>query len=52
MNESGEMYLETILVLKKRRGEVRSIDIAKELDFSKASVSRAIGILKRSEEHV
>ena len=46
MNESGEMYLETILVLKKRKGEVRSIDIARELDFSKPSVSRAIGILK------
>lgn len=46
MHESGEMYLETILVLKKRKGEVRSIDIARELDFSKPSVSRAVGILK------
>jgi Mn-dependent DtxR family transcriptional regulator len=46
MYESGEMYLETILVLKKRNGQVRSIDIARELNFSKPSVSRAIGILK------
>ena len=46
MQESGEMYLETILVLKKRKGNVRSIDIAMELDFSKPSVSRAVGILK------
>lgn len=46
MRESGEMYLETILVLKKRKGNVRSIDIARELDFSKPSVSRAVGILK------
>ncbi|MGN9165974.1 metal-dependent transcriptional regulator [Tissierellaceae bacterium HCP3S3_D8] len=48
MYESGEMYLETILVLKKRNGQVRSIDIAKELDFSKPSVSRAVGILKEN----
>lgn len=46
MYESGEMYLETILVLKKRSGQVRSIDIARELNFSKPSVSRAIKILK------
>ncbi|HAQ39420.1 MAG TPA: DtxR family transcriptional regulator [Clostridiales bacterium] len=46
MYESGEMYLETILVLKNRIGNVRSIDIARELDFSKPSVSRAVGILK------
>ncbi|MBU5425090.1 metal-dependent transcriptional regulator [Tissierella pigra] len=46
MYESGEMYLETILVLRKRNGQVRSIDIARELNFSKPSVSRAIGILK------
>ena len=46
MYESGEMYLETILILKKRNGQVRSIDIARELDFSKPSVSRAVGILK------
>lgn len=46
MYESGEMYLETILVLKKRNSQVRSIDIARELNFSKPSVSRAVGILK------
>jgi len=46
MYESGEMYLETILLLKKREGKVRSIDIARELEFSKPSVSRAVSILK------
>jgi len=45
--ESGENYLETILVLKERNGKVRSVDVAAELDFSKPSVSRAIGILKK-----
>ena len=44
--ESGEDYLETILILKKRNGNVRSIDIAHEMDLSKPSVSRAVGILK------
>lgn len=46
MYESGENYLETILMLKEKRGTVRSIDIARELNFSKPSVSRAVGILK------
>lgn len=46
MQESGEMYLETILVLKNKNEFVRSIDIAKQLGFSKPSVSRGIGILK------
>lgn len=46
MYESGENYLETILILKNTKGEVRSIDIARELGFSKPSVSRAVGILK------
>lgn len=46
MYESGENYLETILILSKRKGSVRSIDIARELDFSKPSVSRGVGILK------
>ena len=44
--ESRENYLETILVLKKLNGQVRSIDIARKLNFSKPSGSRAIGILK------
>lgn len=48
MHESGENYLETILMLKERRGTVRSIDIARELNFSKPSVSRAMGILRES----
>ena len=43
--QSGEDYLETILILSKR-GEVRSIDIANEMNLSKPSVSRAMGILK------
>ncbi|MBT9777617.1 metal-dependent transcriptional regulator [Clostridium sp. MCC353] len=46
MYESGENYLETILMLKEKNGSVRSIDIARELNFSKPSVSRAVGILK------
>lgn len=47
MRESGEMYLETIQVLKERMANVRSIDIANEMGFSKPSVSRAVGTLKR-----
>lgn len=46
IRESGEDYLETILILQERTGYVRSIDIAAELGFSKPSVSRAMGILK------
>lgn len=49
MQESGETYLETILLLEKRMGAVRSIDIANELGFTKPSVSRAISILKKSQ---
>lgn len=45
--ESGENYLETILVLTKKNGSIRSIDIAEALEFTKASVSRAMSILKR-----
>ncbi len=48
MYESGENYLETILVLQKKNGSVRSIDIARELEFSKPSVSRAMGLLRES----
>lgn len=47
LQESGEMYLENILVLKKRLGKVRSIDIAHYASLSKPSVSRAMSILKR-----
>lgn len=46
IHESGENYLETILVLKERGMEVRSIDIVHEMELSKPSVSRAMGILK------
>ena len=45
--ESGEMYLETILVLSQKKNSVRSIDVAEEMSFSKPSVSRAMGILKK-----
>lgn len=44
--ESKENYLETILILQNRRGEVRSIDIAAEMDFSKPSVSVAMKNLR------
>ena len=46
MQESGEMYLETIYVLCKRNGAVRSIDIGEYMGYSKPSVSRAIGLLR------
>lgn len=46
MQESGENYLETILLLHDSTGFVRSIDIANALDYSKASISRAVSILK------
>ena len=46
IHESGEDYLEAILKLKQEHGTVRSIDIARELNYSKPSVSRAMGILK------
>ncbi|MCQ2358436.1 MAG: metal-dependent transcriptional regulator [Phascolarctobacterium sp.] len=45
--ESGENYLEEILILTKRNGSVRSIDIANEMEYTKASVSRAMSNLKR-----
>ena len=45
--ESGEMYLETILVLSKRMSCVRSIDICDEMGYSKPSVSRAVNLLKQ-----
>ncbi len=46
IQESGEMYLETILVLSKSHPSVRAIDICEEMGFSKPSISRALGILK------
>ncbi len=47
MQESGEMYLETILILTREKGQVRSIDIAERMAFSKPSVSRAMGLLRK-----
>lgn len=49
VHESGEMYLEAILVLAKKNGFVRSIDISEYLGYSKPSVSRAVGILKSGD---
>lgn len=47
IRESGEMYLETIYVLSKKSSAVRAIDVGAEMGFSKPSVSRAIGLLKK-----
>ncbi len=49
LQESGEMYLETILVLTQRGIPFRSIDICEEMGYSKPSVSRAMGILRQGE---
>lgn len=46
MYESGENYLETILMLEQKKGSVRSIDVVHHLNFSKPSVSRGMGLLK------
>ncbi|MBQ5389422.1 MAG: metal-dependent transcriptional regulator [Clostridia bacterium] len=46
LQESGEMYLETVYVLSKKGGIVRSIDVCEHMGYSKPSVSRAVGLLK------
>ena len=46
LQESGEMYLETIFILSEKIKDVRSIDVCEYMGFSKPSVSRAIGLLK------
>jgi Mn-dependent DtxR family transcriptional regulator len=46
LQESGEMYLETIYILSKKQAVVRSIDVGEYMGFSKPSVSRAVGLLK------
>lgn len=46
LQESGQMYLETILILSKKSDSVRSIDISEYMSFSKPSVSRAVNLLK------
>ena len=47
IHESGEMYLETIHVLLQKNGAVRSIDISEHMGYSKPSISRAVGLLKK-----
>lgn len=47
LKESGEMYLETIFVLFNSKSSVRSIDIAEYMNFTKPSVSRGVGLLKK-----
>ena len=49
IQESGEMYLETIHVLLKQNGHVRSVDVAEHMGYSKPSVSRAMGLLKEAK---
>ena len=46
IQESGEMYLETILLLSQKSGHVRAIDVGEEMGYSKPSVSRAMSLLK------
>ena len=46
MQESGEMYLETIYILRRKRTDVRAIDVGEYMGYSKPSVSRALSILK------
>ena len=47
LHVSGEDYLEAILVLQKKSGMVRSIDLARHMGFSKPSISHAVGVLKK-----
>lgn len=47
LHESGEMYLETIYILSQKSSAVRSIDVGEHMGFSKPSVSRAVGLLKK-----
>ena len=47
IQESGEMYLETILRLSQTSGHVRAIDVGEEMGYSKPSVSRAMNLLKQ-----
>ena len=49
IQESGEMYLETILRLSQKSGHVRAIDVGEEMGYSKPSVSRAMSLLKQGE---
>ena len=47
LHVSGEDYLEAILVLQKKSGMLRSIDLARHMGFSKPSISHAVGVLKK-----
>ena len=47
-HESQEMYLETILLLRMRKANVRSVDVVEELGYAKSSVSRAVNLLQKS----
>ena len=47
LQESGEMYLETIFMLKEEMPAVRSIDVCEKMGYSKPSVSRAMGLLRK-----
>ena len=49
LQESGEMYLETILILSRKIEQVRSVDISEYMGYSKPSVSRAVGLLKEGD---
>lgn len=52
LHESGQMYLEAIYVLLQKNEKIRAIDVGAYLGYSKPSVSRAIGLLKKSEHIV
>ena len=49
IQESGEMYLETILILSKKLEHVRAVDIGEYMGYSKPSVSRAVKILREND---
>ena len=49
IQESGEMYLETIYLLSKSKPSVRAVDVSEHMGFSKPSVSRAVGLLRDAE---
>lgn len=49
IQESGEMYLESIYLIQKEHGNVRSVDVANFTGYSKPSVSRAVGLLKSAD---
>ena len=46
IHASGEDYLEAVLILQKKQGMVRSVDLARHMGFSKPSISHAVGVLK------